>query len=166
MELYSKLKDFRLKKGFTQKQVAEAINIDTPTYAHYESGRRTPNAKTWVKICEFLDMPVFPTKIQVVYPENIIEDFKKCIENNGKTTNSYHENNRRYNEINMTLEKILAIRNEALGILDLVDDSPLLNQNYNNTAILNVDLDVRVEMLIEDALKHMTILINENAKLI
>lgn len=166
MELYTKLKDFRLKKGFTQKQVAEAINIDTSTYAHYESGRRTPNAKIWVDLCEFLDMPIFPAKIQVVYPESIVEELKKCINNNGKATNSYQENNRRYNEIRIILEKIFAVRNEALGISDLLDDSFLINQNYNNTTILNVTLDARVEMLIEDALKHMTILINENAKLI
>ena len=40
------LKEIRLKKGFSQKKVAENIGVAKSTYSLYESGNREPNVET------------------------------------------------------------------------------------------------------------------------
>jgi len=43
MEFNEKLKQLRLSKGITQQEISYILEIDQSTYAHYESGRRTPD---------------------------------------------------------------------------------------------------------------------------
>lgn len=43
MEFNEIIKKLRLEKGLTQQEVAYELKIDQSTYAHYESGRRTPD---------------------------------------------------------------------------------------------------------------------------
>ena len=43
MDFHSILKNLREKNKKTQKQLAALLQIDQSTYAHYESGRRTPD---------------------------------------------------------------------------------------------------------------------------
>lgn len=86
MEINKQLRYFRQHKGLTQKHVADAINVDKTTYAHYGSGRRVPNVKTWVKLSQVLGFPVFPAQIQIVYPDGLLDIFEECINENGKPT--------------------------------------------------------------------------------
>lgn len=63
-----KLKFYREKKGFTQKEVAEKLNISTRAYQYYEQGDREPNTQTAIHISEILDIP-------------LTEEFKKIFSN-------------------------------------------------------------------------------------
>ena len=47
------LKNLRKDKNLTQKQVATELNIATPTYNHYESGRYEPDLKTITKLADY-----------------------------------------------------------------------------------------------------------------
>lgn len=49
-----KLKEIRLKKGMTQTDFANLLNISRVNYHHFESGRSQPNAKQILKFCEIL----------------------------------------------------------------------------------------------------------------
>ena len=40
----------RKSKGFTQKYLAEILNISLPTMNHYESGKRIPNSALLAKL--------------------------------------------------------------------------------------------------------------------
>ena len=44
-----RLKELRLKKGLTQKEVAEEFGIKQPNYQQWESGKRRPSSET----CKF-----------------------------------------------------------------------------------------------------------------
>lgn len=50
------LKRTRLKRGFSQKEVAEKIGVAKSTYSLYESGNREPNVETIKKIADILDV--------------------------------------------------------------------------------------------------------------
>ena len=49
------IKKARLKSGYSQKDVANAIGVAKSTYSLYESGKREPNVDTIKKIAFFLN---------------------------------------------------------------------------------------------------------------
>lgn len=56
MIINAKLKELRLEKGLTQKQVAEQLGISSTCYSGYEQGYREPDLKTLIKICKFFEV--------------------------------------------------------------------------------------------------------------
>lgn len=48
-----KLKDLRLKAGFTQKQVYEHFNIPQSTFSSWEVGKSEPSGEMLIKLCDF-----------------------------------------------------------------------------------------------------------------
>ena len=56
MVISKKLKEMRLEKGLTQKEVAEQLEMSTTCYSGYEQGYREPDLKTLIKICKFFEI--------------------------------------------------------------------------------------------------------------
>lgn len=54
--IHLRLKQERLAKGYTQKQVAIAIGVTYNAISNYESGAREPSLDILCKICKFLDV--------------------------------------------------------------------------------------------------------------
>lgn len=52
------LKEIRLLRGYTRKQVAKAIDISKDYLYMIESGKRTPSDKIKNKLAEFYNVPV------------------------------------------------------------------------------------------------------------
>lgn len=50
------LKKFRENSGYTQQQMADALNIDRSTYAYYETGKTNPSLSTLMKIKDILNV--------------------------------------------------------------------------------------------------------------
>ena len=164
VEINEQLKFIRQQKRLTQKQVADAIGIDKSTYAHYESGRRVPNAKTWVALSNFFGFPVFPAQIQIVYPEGLLEKFEKCIKENGQPTGDFNTNRERFMKIGNSLNEIYKVHEEAMDTSALPIDA-LVNQSIDTPfTVMTVTLDVRAERLIGEAVKCMNALIADNEK--
>lgn len=162
VNLSNQLKTARQKKRLTQRQVAETIHVDTTTYAHYELGRRVPNAKIWVELCRVLEIPVFPAQIQVIYPDGLLDKFEKCIVDNGKPTESFRENNERLMRIENTLNEVYKIQEDAMDTTHLPINKSADLLSSGSFTIMNVALDVRGEKLIRKALKCMSALIAKN----
>ena len=53
------LKEARIKKGLSQKEVADNIGVAKSTYSLYESGNREPNVQTIKKIADFLGISAY-----------------------------------------------------------------------------------------------------------
>lgn len=53
-----KLKEARKRKGYTQEELARAVNVGAMTIYQYESGRRIPNARMLKQIAQALDCKV------------------------------------------------------------------------------------------------------------
>ena len=51
-----KIKEYRRKCGYTQKTLADLLNIDRSTYAYYESGRIKPDIKNIMKLCKIFNV--------------------------------------------------------------------------------------------------------------
>lgn len=52
----NKLRYFRKKMGFTQKELAKKLNISASAIGMYEQGRREPDFKILNKICNILSL--------------------------------------------------------------------------------------------------------------
>ena len=59
MEIFQqRLKEERLVNGFTQRDMAERLNITQPSYIRYENGKAEPSLENLVKIAEIFDVSV------------------------------------------------------------------------------------------------------------
>lgn len=51
-----RLKQLRLERGITIKEVASNLEMTVSAYAHYEQGRREPSIDILKRICQFFDV--------------------------------------------------------------------------------------------------------------
>ena len=58
LNIHSNLKVLRQQKGVTQKIVAKALNIETTTLSHYETGVRTPDIDTLIRLADYYETSV------------------------------------------------------------------------------------------------------------
>lgn len=56
MNISSNLKKLRTEKGLTQEELSKILNINRATYAHYETGRREPDAQTLKLFAEYFNV--------------------------------------------------------------------------------------------------------------
>ncbi len=56
--LGQRLKRLRTDNSFTQKHVADALNIDRSTYTYYERGKTEPNHATTIKLARIFNVSV------------------------------------------------------------------------------------------------------------
>lgn len=49
-----RLKEFRLKAKYTQKQLSELLNVTQSHYSRWENGSRLPDAKQIIELCHVL----------------------------------------------------------------------------------------------------------------
>lgn len=54
--LSERLRNERTTKGYTQKQVADYLQITYNAISQYESGSREPSLDTLCRICDFFDV--------------------------------------------------------------------------------------------------------------
>ena len=54
-EFSKKLKELRLRAGFSQKQVYEHFNIPQSTFSSWEVGKSEPSGDMLLKLCEYYD---------------------------------------------------------------------------------------------------------------
>lgn len=55
-EFAARLRNYRIEFGATQLDMAMELGIDKSTYAHYETGRRTPDIERLIKIAKFFNL--------------------------------------------------------------------------------------------------------------
>ena len=51
-----RLKELRLERGLTQKQVADYLGISDRGYGYYEAGRREPSIECLKKLCDLFEV--------------------------------------------------------------------------------------------------------------
>lgn len=52
------LKNLRINKNATQKQVAEYLGVSRPTYTRYENGEREPSLQTLINLSKFFNVSI------------------------------------------------------------------------------------------------------------
>ena len=53
-----RLRELRIEKGMTQKQMAEYLGMVEQAYQMYEYGKREPNHETTIKLADFFERSV------------------------------------------------------------------------------------------------------------
>lgn len=76
MQISDFLKSARIKKGISQKELAEKLGIKQSTYSQYETGRRKPKSTTFNKILDALCLSA-PDLADLTFQE---DDFKNSSE--------------------------------------------------------------------------------------
>ena len=51
-----RLREMRMKRGFTQQRLADSADIALRSYQCYETGTRTPNYALLIKLADILDV--------------------------------------------------------------------------------------------------------------
>lgn len=54
----NRIKELRLERHKTQKEVGKAVGMTDRAIAHYENGIREPKLETWMKLAEFFNVPI------------------------------------------------------------------------------------------------------------
>lgn len=80
-----RLKELRKKKGFTQQDVAEALNVERATYAQYELGKRSPNNDMLIKLAKFYGVTVD----YILKNENSISDIREEYATNNQAKDDF-----------------------------------------------------------------------------
>lgn len=58
MNIFSqRIKELRVSRNLSLKEVAQIIDMSLMAYAHYEYGDRQPSIETIVKLCDLYDVP-------------------------------------------------------------------------------------------------------------
>ena len=58
MHIGEKIREIRISKGITQKQLAEKLNTSQQNLAQYENGKRNPKLETLQRIATALDVAI------------------------------------------------------------------------------------------------------------
>lgn len=169
MEFSERLKDQRSKKGLTQQQVANAIGVDTTTYAHYESGSRTPDIKKLQMLCGLLEIAIedhFPLIRTLKCPPELIEDLKYTLKHVSEEfeqlklqaeslsqSDVFHHIDRLINSISASIAPVQKIWEDTLSTPDmdlsgLLDGQTIIRVNIQSSdwIILSKSLKLRVEL--------------------
>ncbi len=50
------LKELRIEKGLTQKELAKKLSVTVPTLSHWECGYQEPSFKDLISLCKFFEV--------------------------------------------------------------------------------------------------------------
>lgn len=155
MEISEKIRNMRLQGNYTQKELADYLNVDVSTYAHYEKGDRSPDAKKLSKLARFYKLgdemlgAELPIETFVSYKKKDIDNLRRCLDRCEWRKDDYEYNKWQYETLKKAVEPVLKSREEALS-LPKVD----LNHIEAGQEVIKVKLDCVGEALIEWYLKE------------
>jgi transcriptional regulator with XRE-family HTH domain len=58
IHINERLRELRIKSGYTQVQIAEILNIDRSTYSYYEIGKTTPDVTVLITLAKVFNIPI------------------------------------------------------------------------------------------------------------
>lgn len=58
LRIGERLRELRIKSGFTQSQIAKVLNIDRSTYSYYEIGKTTPDVSTLMALAKIFNISI------------------------------------------------------------------------------------------------------------
>lgn len=157
-----KILELRQKNKYTQKYVAEYLGIDKSTYAHYEAGRRLPNANKLSKLASLYNLQDellgsgLPLVVTTTYPVELLDSLEMVLDKYELDLNDDASNKSMFNKLKSALEPIIKIKEETLELPSIdIKNLP------EGTTTKIVRLDMRAEKLITRCLKKQNELIKK-----
>lgn len=72
-----RLRELRIKSGYTQYQIAKILNIDRSTYSYYEIGKTMPDINVLLKLSRIFNIPINEMLADEDVPENVADSGMK-----------------------------------------------------------------------------------------
>lgn len=152
-----KLKEERLKKGISQKELGERMGVSQAMIAQYENGKRTPKQDTIMKICKSLDMNIRDTttillSFSTLFSRRPVSDMIKYIaplyydnddEFYKKLTSPNLSEEDKEDAFRIMYESIMMDDNEIIS--NLVNTFSKLNTKGKEKAIEQVEMLTKIE---------------------
>lgn len=84
MNFHERIREQRMALGYTQSDIAKMLGIAVSTYAHYESGNRTPDLEKACQLCSILNITIedrFPVIRTIEIPAELLSTLSATKEN-------------------------------------------------------------------------------------
>ncbi|GEM_PF-988288 len=155
MDISNKLRVLRNKKGYSQQEVADKLEISKSKYCRMENNETTLDLNELENIfkiynvsAEFFFNIKFPLVQTVSFPKKILDELEMTIKQNEVITDDWNLNREKFNSLKKSLNSVLEIKNKAFNF-------PELNSKTieSGTTIKTVHLDMRGEELIQRCLE-------------
>ncbi len=82
-QIGTRMKTYRLDAKYTQRQMAEALNLPYSTYSNYENNNREPSGEVIDNFCNVLGIDI-PDLMGVGEPEPCYDEIAQLIARNSK----------------------------------------------------------------------------------
>lgn len=73
LNINERLRELRVKCGYTQNQVAKLLNIDRSTYAYYETGKTRPDVFSLLLLSKIFNIPINELLADESLPRNVTD---------------------------------------------------------------------------------------------
>lgn len=127
-----KLRQFRLQAGFSQKNVADILNVSRSTYTYYETGKTTPDPATLNRIAK-----IFGVSLEEFFSEDTPGDGSGMLRDSGakRAPKKARENPQKIGELSAGEKAIVAfLRDKGIStdrVLELLQTHfmPIVDQH-------------------------------------
>lgn len=86
-----RLRELRIKSGYTQYQIAKILNIDRSTYSYYEIGKTTPDINVLITLAKIFNIPINEMLADEEVPANVADSNAPRFYRNKKNTSHIYE---------------------------------------------------------------------------
>ncbi len=73
IRINERLRELRIKSGYTQVQIAKILNIDRSTYSYYEIGKTTPDVSMLIILAKVFNIPINDLLADEGTPETVAD---------------------------------------------------------------------------------------------
>ena len=92
IQINERLRELRVKSGYTQVQIAKILNIDRSTYSYYETGKTTPDISMLVTLAKIFNIPINDMLADEGTPDAVADSVSKSnFTYNKKNTSHIYE---------------------------------------------------------------------------
>lgn len=113
------LRELRLRSGYSQKNVADLLNVNRSTYTYYETGKTTPDPVTLNRIAKIFGVPL-AVFFSEESPRVVLEDSSSTSKRAPKKA---RPNPTRIGELTSSERDVIAfLRDRGLSAADLLEE--------------------------------------------
>ena len=88
IRINERLRELRIKSGYTQSQIAKILNIDRSTYSYYEIGKTMPDISVLVTLAKVFNISISELLADETAPKNVADSGQKMDFFRGKKNSS------------------------------------------------------------------------------
>lgn len=89
IRINERLRELRIKSGYTQSQIAKILNIDRSTYSYYEIGKTMPDVSALIILARVFNISINELLADESTPSSVADSGSRSIYVHGKKNSSH-----------------------------------------------------------------------------